>query len=150
MLTNSRQPIPERVEALLDAVGALEPGAWLAAGSRDETAGDAAAVATATLIRDAAIADNALDYPAWLVRDALETLAWLNARRLGRVGATDRARFARGHEQFERAALALLVADALPARDLQALCAAIAPASLVDAVRPPSRDTEPTPGLDAW
>lgn len=137
--------IPASVDALLAYIEELPPEAWLALGADHDAERAHSTFSTALLIRDAAIADHALDCTAWLVRDAVETLAWLAQRRLGRASDRDRARLTRARERIERAALALVVRDALPPVDFDALYVALEPTVPL----PAARDRWPR-GSEIW
>jgi hypothetical protein len=121
-LTPSDEPALECVNAFVDRLVDLPFFAWLAIGQSVSSQHDGLPVRLAA--RDAldiAIVDHGLGVPAWYVRDAVETAAFLAARRVSPWSRRERALFSAAHGTAATAALALLARAHLPAAMLRTL-----------------------------
>ena len=121
-LTPSDELALECVNAFVDRLLDLPFFAWLAIGQSVSSEHDGLPVRRAA--RDAldiAIVDHGLGVPAWYVRDAIETAAFLAARGVSQWSRRERGLFAAAHGTAETAALALLARAHLPAAVLRTL-----------------------------
>ena len=121
-LTPSDDPALECVNAFVDRLLDLPFFAWLAIGHSVSSEHDGLPVRRAALdALDVAIADHGLGVPAWYVRDAIETAAFLAARGVSQWSRRERGLFAAAHGTAETEALALLARAHLPAAVLRTL-----------------------------
>ena len=120
-LTPSDEPALACVNAFVDRLLDLPFFAWLAIGQSVSSEHGLPVRRAARDALDVAIVDHGLGVPAWYVRDAVETAAFLAARGVSQWSRRERALFAAAHGTAETAALALLARAHLPAAMLRTL-----------------------------